>query len=81
MSADVIHLRMVRGCLVPEKRRGSGEEGDVAQTALVRLVYCMAAWEGDGARAGRCLLARGKSAAVERVNSGHPYSLPEPFAG
>lgn len=53
MSADVIHLRTVRGCPVAEKRRGSDEEGDMFQTALVRLVYCMAAWDDDGMACGQ----------------------------
>jgi hypothetical protein len=43
------------GCPVAEKRRGASEEGDVAQTALVRLLYFMAAWDDDGgAWAGAC---------------------------
>jgi hypothetical protein len=34
-------------------RVDAGEQGDMAQTALVTLVYCMAAWDDDGSARGQ----------------------------
>jgi hypothetical protein len=54
MSANVVQLRMVRGRLVATERAQDECERDEVNLAaevhvrLVRLVYCLAAWNGDG---------------------------------
>jgi hypothetical protein len=59
MSTNVVQLKMVRGRLVATEgtedlcRRDEVNRAAEVHARLARLVYCLAAWDGNGMARGR----------------------------
>ena len=69
MSARVIYIEKVRQSIAAAKKMHDSDEAAIAQ-AYIKLVYCMAAWNGEpkcGVRSGSPGTCRMRAAHAEEI--------------